>query len=79
MMSKTWRKDAAPIVARVLADTHGKSEREIRKALHDAYPFGPREMHPYKIWLSEIKRQRNMPTADDFGDDSLFAKASVQP
>jgi hypothetical protein len=41
-----------------LSETVGKDEKEIRKALHDAYPFGPREYHPYKIWLDEIKRQR---------------------
>lgn len=30
--------------------------RLIRKHLSAAYPFGPREGHPYKIWLSEIKK-----------------------
>lgn len=55
---KTWREHAAPIIARVLADTRGMSEQEIRRALFEAYPFGPRRYHPYKVWLSEIKRQR---------------------
>lgn len=53
-----WRVQAAPIIRRVLTETTGKSEREIRAALKAAYPFGPRKYHPYKIWLSEVKRQR---------------------
>lgn len=54
-----WRKIASPIVTRVLDETRGQSEKEIRAALREAYPFGPRSHHPYKIWLSEIKRQRH--------------------
>ena len=46
------------IVRDVLAENAGKSEAEIKTALHDAYPFGPRQYYPYKIWLDEIKRQR---------------------
>jgi hypothetical protein len=42
----------------VLAETAGKPEAEIRKALFDAYPYGERRYHPYKIWLSEIQIQR---------------------
>jgi hypothetical protein len=47
-----------PIIEKVLAETSGKDEKEIVKALRDAYPFGPRKHHPYKIWLDEVKRQR---------------------
>lgn len=57
---KTWRENCAPIITKVLVDNKGKTEKEIRKALHDAYPFGPRKMHPYKIWCDEIKRQRGL-------------------
>lgn len=56
----TWRDYAAPIIHQVLTETTGKSEKEIRAALYDAYPFGQRAMHPYKIWLDEIKRQRGL-------------------
>jgi hypothetical protein len=31
----------------------------IHAALLAAYPFGERKYHPYKIWLSEIRRQRH--------------------
>jgi hypothetical protein len=51
----TWRDKAKPIIARVLVENEGKTEAEIRAALRLAYPFGPREMFPYKIWCDEIK------------------------
>jgi len=53
----TWRDDCKPIIAQVLAENKGKSEKEIKKALFDAYPYGERARHPYKIWLDEIKIQ----------------------
>jgi hypothetical protein len=52
-----WRGVARPIIAEVLKTNKGKPEKEIRKALHDAYPFGERKYHPYKIWLNEINLQ----------------------
>lgn len=55
----TWREHCRPIITKVLVDNKGKSEREIRKALRDSYPYGQRAMHPYKIWCDEIKIQRN--------------------
>ena len=54
---KSWRDIARPLIANTLKDNEGKTEKEIRKALKDAYPFGERAMHPYKIWLDEIKVQ----------------------
>lgn len=57
-MAKNWRDYARPIVTQVLKETSGKSEKEIRQALIEAYPFGERKYHPYKIWLDEIKVQR---------------------
>lgn len=52
-----WRDYAAPIIAKVLKENRGKPEKEVRKALKEAYPFGERKYHPYKIWLDEIKIQ----------------------
>lgn len=56
-MGDTWRDRARPIIAAVLSDLQGEPERVIRKALREAYPFGPRQYHPYKIWCDEIKIQ----------------------
>lgn len=58
----TWREHCAPIIHEVLERTRGMSEKEIKAALHAAYPFGERNYHPYKIWLSEIKKQRKKRT-----------------
>jgi len=56
-MTSHWRRLAAPIIAKILAETQGKPEAEIRAALRAAYPFGSRAHHPYKIWLDEIRVQ----------------------
>lgn len=53
-----WRNHAAPIIRRILEATAGKAEREVRRALRKAYPFGQRKYHPYRIWCDEIARQR---------------------
>jgi len=58
----SWRDYARPIIARVIADTGRDDEKALRKALRDAYPFGERRYHPYKIWCSEVKRQLGVPT-----------------
>jgi hypothetical protein len=52
-----WRAISARIVYDVLERTKGQTPAEIRKALKEAYPFGERAMHPYKVWLDEIRRQ----------------------
>ncbi|HOQ48123.1 MAG TPA: hypothetical protein PK157_22645 [Bryobacteraceae bacterium] len=56
-MQSRWRRAAAPIIARVLAENAGRPKAEVRAALRAAYPFGPREHHPYRIWLDEIRIQ----------------------
>lgn len=53
----SWRDRAAPIIRKVILDVGREDEKKLRKALHDAYPFGERDYTPYKIWLDEIKRQ----------------------
>ena len=52
-----WRDIAAPIIREVIARIGCDDDRALRKALFEAYPFGERKMHPYKIWRDEIKRQ----------------------
>lgn len=57
----TWRERARPIIARVLTETAGRPEKEIRRALKEAFPWGPRAMHPYRAWLAEVREQRGRP------------------
>jgi len=53
----SWRTIAAPIIALVIREVGVDDTKALRKALRDAYPFGEREMWPYKVWLDEIHRQ----------------------
>lgn len=53
----TWREHCAPIIAKAIADNKGKDQKQIKKALKEAYPYGERARHPYKIWCSEVNRQ----------------------
>ena len=53
----TWRDSCRPFIAEILKANEGKSLKEKRKALRDAYPWGERAMHPYKIWCDEVKIQ----------------------
>lgn len=55
-IESNWRRVAAPIIAAAIA-AHPQGGTELTLALRAAYPFGERKYHPYKIWLSEIKRQ----------------------
>lgn len=53
----TWREKAAPIIRKVIADNAGATHQELRALLRDAYPFGERKYHPYKIWCDEVNAQ----------------------
>lgn len=56
-MKSHWREIAREVIRKVLTENKGKSEKEIRQALCEAYPFGERKYHPYKIWLDEVAKQ----------------------
>lgn len=56
----TWRALCRPLIAEVLLENKGKTQKEINKALKEAYPWGQRSMHPYKIWCDEIKVQKGI-------------------
>ena len=56
-MSASTRDQCRPIIAAILEANKGKTEKEIRKALRDGFPWPPRKYHPYKIWLDEANVQ----------------------
>lgn len=61
-----WRKSARRVIKRVIADVGRDDPKRLRKALRAAYPFGETKYWPYKVWLSECKRQmRPDPPLDD--------------
>lgn len=50
----SWSERAREAIAKAHASLPKDATIEQRKkALFDAYPFGPREFHPYKMWLKE--------------------------
>jgi len=53
----TWRDKARPIIASIIAENPNLPEKELRRKLRAAFPWGPKEYHPYKIWLDEINVQ----------------------
>ncbi len=55
-MRETWRARAAPIIARVLKETAGLPEGQVRRALAAAYPW-QRSGWAYKAWLAEVRAQ----------------------
>lgn len=52
-----WRRRARAAICRAVEsylNTHADIEAaELRRLVDDAYPFGMRKYHPYKMWLSE--------------------------
>ena len=56
-----WRNIAAPIIAEVIERVGRENEKALKTALREAYPWGQRKYHPYKIWCSEIRIQLGKP------------------
>lgn len=69
-MKDTWRDRARPIIAGVI-ETHGTADmKTLRTLLWQAYPFGEKKYHPYKVWL---KLKRPAPRHDPLpGQMTLF-------
>jgi uncharacterized protein (TIGR02996 family) len=78
-----WRTEATLAISFALAEMPPDKrwdEDEQRKAVSAAYPFGERKYHPYKIWLSEVKRRLGPSKhrrAPDQGPRSLFDTAGA--
>jgi hypothetical protein len=37
----------------------GTEDAEVRRQVRDAYPFGERKYHPYKVWLKRVAAWRH--------------------
>lgn len=61
MTTKTWRDVAHAAIQKALAEAEaqGLDAEATKRHVNAAYPFGERAYHPYKIWLSEMKRTFN--------------------
>lgn len=50
----TWYERSKDAIFEVMYFNPGLEPEELRKKVSDAYPFGPRANHPYKIWLKAV-------------------------
>ncbi len=51
-----WRMYTNKVIVDVITKNPTvREEKELRRLISKAYPFGERAMHPYKIWCSEVK------------------------
>lgn len=51
-----WRDEANKVIRQTLDAWPQATREEMKKLLSEAYPFGARSMHPYKIWLDAVKK-----------------------
>jgi len=56
MTCSRWRIHARNVIAEVLKENKGADTKTLRKVLIEAYPFGERMYHPYKIWRDECRK-----------------------
>lgn len=68
-----WRRRAREALREIVATIPRASVPEMLTAADKAYPFGPREHHPYRMWREEIKlleqdllAEANVPTAEEW-------------
>ena len=86
-MTQTWRQISAAHIAKVVHDNPDVvDEKELRKLISAAYPFGERAYYPYKAWLAAVKdffaspdvpkQARRQPSEADWRDTPLFSNIS---
>lgn len=75
MNTSHWRTHAEKVIRDVLKANPDATLKELRTLLREAYPFGPRAMHPYKIWCSEVRAQ----LAEKFGKPKQSLDVSKLP
>lgn len=61
----TWRQRAEPIIRKAVCEIVGPNpppysdyeKGEIRRLLRRRYPWGKKDLWPFKVWCDEIARQ----------------------
>ncbi len=49
----TWREASRDVINRVIKEVGTADEKELKRALIEAYPFYNRSGYPYQAWLKE--------------------------
>lgn len=78
-----WRQHSAKVISELIGSRiprrlSADELNRLRKEISDAFPFGPRRHHPYKIWLSEVANQLALPREPKAGDMPLFEGAKEE-
>lgn len=72
MEESPWRTESARVIAAVLGSMPNATVAEKRKAVRAAYPFSQRRMHPYKVWLSEVRATKELGYVVEMPKGGLF-------
>jgi hypothetical protein len=70
-----WSAEARRLVAEIAAQHPRATVGELRKALREGYPWGPRSHWPYKAWRTACRREEQrrakergeLPVSEDLG------------
>lgn len=57
MTKSSWRRRSRSIIREILNESKATTIKQLKREISKSYPFHERELHPYKIWLSEVKIQ----------------------
>ena len=57
-MSGYWEQRASEVCEQAVHSgrAQGLSDDALRRYVSSQYPFGPRAMHPYKVWLAVVRK-----------------------
>ena len=55
MKHSKWCNISRLVIQQLISENPGCTVDEMRKLVSEAYPFGQRAMHPYKVWLSTVR------------------------
>lgn len=79
MSRSEWRPYANAIITKIILENNSVPEKDLRKKISEAYPWGERANHPYKIWCSAVqeclwtlRRIGKRPTAAQEQEVTLF-------
>lgn len=56
-MQMTWREIHRPRIRAIIEKVGTHDKKALKNALFEAWEYGERKYHPYKIWLDEIRQQ----------------------
>lgn len=88
MPGGSWRDSAKVYIGGAFAEARrsGMTTEEFAAMLFHIYPWGPREMYPYKVWCEECRKARALyaaqrgetkPYDPAEAGDGLFAEAEA--